>query len=308
MNPRKDGELAVSVLVLTYNHARFVRQALESVLAQRLRQPFEIIVSEDCSTDGTREIVQEYAERHPLLVRLFLSERNLHSNEVVARGFRAARGRYVAPLDGDDYWTSEDKLQSQVDFLDARPAFTICFHNAEVVDADSHGTGRVWNGPNQPQVSGLYELLRGNFIATASVMYRRAAVAELPAWYSDFSITDWPLHLIYAREGRIGYIDRTLSAYRLHDGGVFSTLDEHEKLEVQADFYSQLRACSSGSLRGEVARGQRDFFLAWAGEFRRRGDRGMWLRCLHWAWRGGIRHVRPTRPLRRMAQRVVAWR
>ena len=88
-----------------------MRQALDSALAQRLPQPYEILVSEDCSTDGTREIVQEYAESHPHVVRLLLSERNLHSNEVVARGFRAARGRYVALLDGDDYWTSDDKLR-----------------------------------------------------------------------------------------------------------------------------------------------------------------------------------------------------
>jgi glycosyltransferase involved in cell wall biosynthesis len=115
MRPRQDGAVAVSVLVVTYNHARFVREALDSALAQRLPQPFEILVSEDCSTDGTREIVQEYAERRPHLIRLLLSERNLHSNQVVARGFRAARGRYLALLDGDDYWTDEGKLGN--DFL-----------------------------------------------------------------------------------------------------------------------------------------------------------------------------------------------
>src|SRR4029450_9525429 len=76
VSPRQDAALAVSVLVVTYNHARFVRQALDSAIAQRLPQPFEILVSEDCSTDGTREIVQEYAERHPHLVRLLLSERD----------------------------------------------------------------------------------------------------------------------------------------------------------------------------------------------------------------------------------------
>ena len=183
MSPRQDAALAVSVLVVTYNHARFVRQALDSAIAQRLPQPFEVLVSEDCSTDGTREIVEEYAKRHPHLVRLLLSERNLHSNEVVARGVRAARGRYVAVLDGDDYWTSDDKLGAQVAFLDVRPDVTICFHNVQVVDEHSQTTGRLWNAPGQPEVSGLHELLRGNFIATSSVVYRRAAVSEIPAWY-----------------------------------------------------------------------------------------------------------------------------
>ena len=284
------------MLVVTYNHARFVRQALDSALAQRLPQPFEILISEDCSTDGTRAIVQEYAESHPHLIRLLLSERNLRSNEVVARGFRAARGRYVALLDGDDYWTSDDKLRAQVAFLDERPDLTICFHNVEVVDEHSQSTGRLWNAAAQPAVSGLHDLLRGNFIATSSVVYRHAAVAEIPAWYdSFFPVTDWPLHVLYAREGRIGYLDRTLGAYRLHGGGLFSPLGEREKLEANADFYRRLRAFSPGPLAAEVARGQRDYFFGWAEEFRRRGDRRMHLRCLRWAWGGRFAAVRPNR-------------
>jgi glycosyltransferase involved in cell wall biosynthesis len=296
MSSRQDGSVTVSVLVVTYNHEQFVRQALDSTVAQRLPQPFEILVSEDCSTDGTRAIVQEYAERYPQLIRLLLSEQNLHSNEVVARGFRAARGRYVALLDGDDYWTSDDKLRAQVAFLEARPEFTICFHNVQVVDEHSETTGRLWNAPGQPEVSGLHELLRGNFIASTSVMYRRAAIAEIPAWYDRFfPVTDWPLHVLYAREGRIGYVDRTLGAYRLHGGGLFSTLGERERLEANADFYRQLRACTSDALAAEVARGQRDYFLGWADEFRRRGDRRMQLRCLRWAWSGRLRAVRSGR-------------
>jgi glycosyltransferase involved in cell wall biosynthesis len=296
MSSRQDGSVTVSVLVVTYNHEQFVRQALDSTLAQRLPQPFEILVSEDCSTDGTRAIVQEYAERYPQLIRLLLSEQNLHSNEVVARGFRAARGRYVALLDGDDYWTSDDKLLAQVAFLEARPEFTICFHNVQVVDEHSETTGRLWNAPGQPEVSGLHELLRGNFIASTSVMYRRAAIAEIPAWYDRFfPVTDWPLHVLYAREGRIGYLDRILGAYRLHGGGLFSTLGERERLEANADFYRQLRACTSDALAAEVARGQRDYFLGWADEFRRRGDRRMQLRCLRRAWSGRLRSVRSGR-------------
>jgi glycosyltransferase involved in cell wall biosynthesis len=296
VSPRPDAALAVSVLVVTYNHARFVRQALDSALAQRLPQPFEVLVSEDCSTDGTREIVEEYAKRHPHLVRLLLSERNLHSNEVVARGVRTARGRYVAVLDGDDYWTSDDKVGAQVAFLDKRPDVTICFHNVQVVDEHSQTTGRLWNAPDQPEVSGLHELLRGNFIATSSVVYRRAAVSEIPAWYGGFfPVTDWPLHVLYAREGRIGYLDRTLGAYRLHGGGLFSTLGEREKLEANADFYRRLRAFSPGPLAAEVARGQRDYFFGWADEFRRRGDRRMLLRCLRWAWEGRLSAARPDR-------------
>ena len=244
------------------------RQALDSALAQRLPQPFEILISEDRSTDGTREIVEEYAERYPYLIRLLLSERNLRSNEVVARGLRAARGRYIAYLDGDDYWTSEDKLCAQVEFLDARPDVTICFHNVQVVNEHSQSMGSLWTGPGQPEVSELRDLLRGNPIAASSVVYRRAAVSEVPGWYDRFfPVTDWPLHVLYAREGRIGYLDQTLGVYRLHSGGLYSTLSERQKLEANVDFYRRLRACSSAALAAEVARGQCDYFLGWAEEF-----------------------------------------
>jgi glycosyltransferase involved in cell wall biosynthesis len=298
MTSRQDGSIAVSVLVVTYNHARFVRQALDGALAQRLPEPFEIIISEDCSTDGTREIVQKYAESNPQLIRLLLSAQNVHSNEVVARGFRAARGRYIALLDGDDFWTSDDKLRAQMALLDERPDLTICFHNVQVVDERAQSEGRLWNASDQPETSSLHELLRGNFIATSSTMYRQSAVAEIPAWYDGFfPVTDWPLHVLYAREGQIGYLNRSLGAYRLHGGGLFSTLGEREKLEANADFYRQLRACSPDALAAEIARGQHDYFHGWADEFRRRGDRRMQLRCLRWAWSARVSAVGLGRPM-----------
>src|SRR5688572_23850951 len=132
--------MKVSVLVMTYNHARFIRQALDSVLMQRTGFDFEVLISEDCSTDGTREIVVEYARRHPHTITLLLSEANLRSNAVVTRGIDAARGEYIALLDGDDYWTSPDKLRKQAAFLDSHSECALCFHNARV-QRDDHGDG-----------------------------------------------------------------------------------------------------------------------------------------------------------------------
>ena len=159
--------------------------------------------------------MQEYADRHPHLVRLLLSERN--SLERGGRAGLAAR-RYIALLDGDDYWTSDDKLRAQKAFLDARPDVTICFHNVQVVDEHSQSSGRLWNAPDQPEVSGLHRLRA----ATSSPRARSSTEGggRGSAWYDGFfPVTDWPLHILYAREGRIGYLDRTLGAYRLHGGG-----------------------------------------------------------------------------------------
>ena len=102
---QSDAPIKVTVLVMTYNHAKFISKAIDSVLMQKTSFNYEIIVSEDCSTDGTKEIVLEYQQRFPHQIRLLLSEQNIHSNAVVTRGIYAAKGEYIALLDGDDYWT-----------------------------------------------------------------------------------------------------------------------------------------------------------------------------------------------------------
>src|SRR5438270_2038014 len=111
----------LTVLIITYNHAAFIKAAIDSVLMQDTSFDYEIIISEDCSTDGTRDILHHFAAAYPNRIRLLLSERNRNDNRVVRRGIEAARGMYIALLDGDDYWTCKHKLQRQVEFLDDHP-------------------------------------------------------------------------------------------------------------------------------------------------------------------------------------------
>jgi len=152
----------VSVLVMTYNHAHFIWQALDSVLMQRTDFAYEIVISEDCSTDGTREIVIDYHSRFRDTICLLLSERNLHSNAVVSRGIRACRGEFIALLDGDDYWTTADKLQTQVDFLEQHPDCSACFHNALTVYEDGSKKPHNWTPVSQHSFMTLADIWRGN--------------------------------------------------------------------------------------------------------------------------------------------------
>jgi glycosyltransferase involved in cell wall biosynthesis len=153
--------MKVSVLIMTYNHAPFIAQALDSALMQATNFPYEIIVSEDCSTDGTREIVQTYHNRFPEKIRLMLSERNIATNAIVVRGIEAARGQYVALLDGDDYWISAEKLQKQADFLDSHSHCAMCFHNATVIHEDSSEEARLWTPEHQPELTSLEAMIYG---------------------------------------------------------------------------------------------------------------------------------------------------
>jgi glycosyltransferase involved in cell wall biosynthesis len=270
----------VTVLVVTYNHARFVTQALESVLGQRTNFAVEILVSEDCSTDGTREKVIAYQRKYPERIRLLLSEKNVRSNAVVARGIRAARGGYIAMLDGDDYWISADKLQKQADFLDRQPRCSCCFHNARVEEDGGSKASWNWTPVGHPPISTLKEIWQGNFIATCSIMYRRSALAAIPAWYDDlFPMTDWPLHILSAERGDIGYLDEVLGVYRYHPGGLYSQFDQWEKLEKTRNFYLTMNSNLDYRYDKLVRSSLSKYFFEWAEEYAKRRERARAWHC-----------------------------
>lgn len=127
-------EVKVSVLMLAYNHERYIRQALDSVVGQRTDFRFEVVVGEDCSTDGTRGIVREYAQRYPDLVKPLFRKKNLGACRNVVSTLRHCKGEYIAFLECDDYWTDMEKLQKQADYLDANAEYAGVMTGAVVID------------------------------------------------------------------------------------------------------------------------------------------------------------------------------
>ena len=227
---RATAHAEVSVIVVTYNHEPFIARALDSVLAQHTDFPVEILISEDASTDRTRDIVGEYAATHNDRVRLLLSDRNLNSNEVTTRAIEAARGRYLAIMDGDDYWTSPEKLQCQVSFLEAHPECSVCFHDTTVVDAAGQLLEETFVRKDVPRFSDLEDILVGNYVPGSAAMIRRATLLPLPLWLNAAPYGDWALLIVAARQGRLGFLVDVLGAYRKHAGGVWSRLDEGQQL------------------------------------------------------------------------------
>lgn len=211
--------------MITYNQERYIAQALESVLMQRTRFQFELVIGEDCSTDGTAAIVREYHKRYPDIVRPLLAERNLGMLSNAARTLMACRGEYVATIEGDDYWTCPDKLQTQADLLDAHPDVHICGHAVEFHYQDQQRPPLVF--PGRPTAFyGIEDLIRENFLPTSSVVFRNRACEQLPDWFFQLKLGDWPLHLLHARSGKIGFIQQPMGVYRIHGGGVWSTRGE----------------------------------------------------------------------------------
>jgi glycosyltransferase involved in cell wall biosynthesis len=217
-------DIKVSVAMITYNHERFIAQAIESVLMQETHFPVELVIGEDCSTDNTRAIVQDYGARYPERIRLLLPENNLGVMPNFIATIKACQGRYVALCEGDDYWTDPCKLQKQIDFLEERSDYSACFHRTyRLIEAT--GEMEVWRFRTQPlkRFYALDDIIRsGDFIRTGSVIFRHDLAQELPAWFCTLPVGDWPLFILLAQEGWIGFLDEVMSVYRVHDGGIRS--------------------------------------------------------------------------------------
>lgn len=123
--------MQVSVLMTSFQHERYIARAIDGVLEQGGDVQFELLVGDDASTDGTREVIAEYARAHPQVIRTFFPERNLGQGgkTIFSALIGLSRGDYIAVLDGDDYWTSPEKLRRQVTYLDEHPECSMCFHN-----------------------------------------------------------------------------------------------------------------------------------------------------------------------------------
>jgi len=222
--------MKVTVSLITYNHAQFIAQAIESVLMQQTNFDFELLIGEDDSLDGTRQIVTGYKAKYPDRIRLLLNDRK---NVVYVNGkptglwnfannFRNSRGEYIALLDGDDYWTSPLKLQKQVDFLDGNPDCAMCFHNVRILDeAEPTRLELYYTRPMRDKYE-IVDLLRGNFMHTCSVVFRSRLFDDFPSWFFKCPLGDWPLHVLNAQHGRIGYLDDVMAVYRKHGKGAWS--------------------------------------------------------------------------------------
>lgn len=124
----------VSVIVLTYNHEKYIRRALDSILEQKTKYSYEVLIGDDASTDGTSKIISEYAQQYPHVIKAFIRKRNLGGSKNLFDIFQHARGRYIANCEGDDYWCDNRKLQIQVDFLEKHMEFSGCTHACRIVN------------------------------------------------------------------------------------------------------------------------------------------------------------------------------
>ncbi len=223
--------MKVSVAIITYRHERYIGEALDGVLAQRGVDSLEVLVSDDCSPDGTRAVVESYIRRHPDLIRLRPIERNLGVGRNIVETLRACRGEYIAFLEGDDYWTRPDKLARQLALLEARPDASFCYHRVNAVADDDRRVLYELPGPQRRQAEiEARDLTQENPVSLSSVMMRRSMLPDFDETAYAQKILDWPLLLLLASRGKGLYLDELMGCYRWHATSVHTSLSPEGRM------------------------------------------------------------------------------
>lgn len=211
--------LMVSVRCATYNHVNFVRQCLDGFVMQKTNFCFEVIVHDDASTDGTTNIVREYAEKYPEIIKPMYESENQYSVDEKSMNRRIDErlvGKYIAICEGDDYWMDENKLQLQVDYMEKHPDCTMtCCRTKIYSEKDNRFYGEqyclrkdgILNPADVVNRTGLY-------IPTCSIVYRKNAIENYPDYCRNCLVGDYPLQIYCAMKGHIFYFDRVMSVYR----------------------------------------------------------------------------------------------
>ena len=232
----------VSVSITAFNAEQWLPRALESVLRQRIDFPIEIVIADDCSQDSTLRIARSYREQHPDVVRVLERRKNLGVQRNTYETLNECRGRYIACLDSDDYWTDREKLAAQVQVLESDPLVSVCGTYVRWITTD----GEVKRG-KYPDLSpgryGLEEILRHNFIPTSSVAFRNGIQRKLPPWYFDLaSLSDWPIWVLAACSGDIVLLDRVMADYMLTPGSSMTSRGDLFWLRMDAELYEQIES------------------------------------------------------------------
>lgn len=210
----------VSVCMVSYNQEKYIRTAVESVLRQKTSFPFEIIISDDCSSDNTVNILYELKSSCDNEITILIGAQNIGYPNNQRRSLEAARGKYIALCDGDDYWTDSYKLQKQIDYLESNDDCAICFHNVVNIYEDNLTPRSLLNPLDFPSDLNCSDLiLKKWFLATNSEVFR-AKYLFFPDWYDSVLHIDYVLNVLVARNGRIHYMPDVMSVYRHNAGSV----------------------------------------------------------------------------------------
>lgn len=228
------GPMKLSVAILFYNQVKYVEECLDSVLRQKTTFPFEMVIADDGSTDGTRDKLTAYQQRFPDKIKLIFNEKNLGLLLNRNKAYENCQGDYIALLDGDDYFLGETRLQEQVDFLDNNPDYGVVYGDKHIW-IEGKGikalSSNVQNKPNAPEGHVYEALIDKCFLVIATTLFRRELVlkhADLVKWHElGFKMDDYPMWLEFAQVTKFHYIDKPLAVYRFFASSLSRSSDKN---------------------------------------------------------------------------------
>ena len=259
-------DIKVTIRCITYNQKDYIRQCLDGFVMQRTNFRFEAIVHDDASTDGTDEIVREYAEKYPDIIKPIFETENQYSKHdgSLGRIMNAhTRGQYVAFCEGDDYWTDPLKLQKQADFLDANPQCSLTYHACKNVFSTPCKINSL-TGDNVKESYSEVDLATLYSFQTATVMCRKDILdSDLykKAQAIGCVFGDILLYFSASRFGTIEGVNEQMSVYRRHEGGISQHMYDADKLWKNFKDWQKVALLFGGNIRKKINKDQLGLFL-----------------------------------------------
>lgn len=221
----------VNVLVITYNHASYIRQAIMSVIEQEVDFSLTVNVLDDCSTDGTQDIIRALKQEYPDKINLFINEKNIGykvTQKNFHKGFKTLNGKYISILEGDDYWSDTGKLQKQIDFLDNNPEYVGCAHNTLKVYENSTREPHLFLPPPDKERHDIHDLIMiSSYFHTTTLTYRHVLKDQVPEYFANPLSCDLFLTMAHAQHGPIRFFaEDVMAVYRDHENGRFSRMSD----------------------------------------------------------------------------------
>lgn len=241
-------EIMVSVWCRTYNHVSYIRDALEGFVTQQTDFIYKVIVYDDASTDGTSDIVKEYEERYPQLIHAIIAKENTYhrpdSREIELKMWKQyLTGKYMALCEGDDFWIDRNKLQKQVDYLEASPEYSLYIHNALWLNCfdGKLRAGNPFKGNDEKDITAEELIMQYNgYPATASFLFRREAQINEPKLFAISPAGDYAAILYALSLGKVHYSSRIMSVYRVFANGSYAVrMQQSSGLRIY--FYLRMR-------------------------------------------------------------------
>ena len=225
----KKNNPVVSVFVMTYNHEKYIKQALDGILIQRNVECIEVVIGDDCSQDNTRNILLDYKAKYPNIIRLLLHPKNIGAHNNQLEVMKRCQGKYVAICEGDDYWTNPYKLQKQVDFLEQNLDFNICCHRAKVLN-EIKKTIKTPK-PLKQTVFIQEDVANHNFLQTLTEVFRNSAWKGLSDGYFSSISGDYFINMMLSENGKVKYLPDVMAVYRQHETGSWNSLGKIKGLQ-----------------------------------------------------------------------------